>query len=316
MSPSSTPAPIAALERAAVGVPIIRAGVSLFPVYLFQPLRRTLVTAQRDAIEITEAERESVPTLTVTSAIDDPFLLVEGETLSGGLQQRTLNVSVLVPPRQRLDIPVSCVESGRWRGDRTFSGSSGHVSRRVRRAKSATVYENLRHGGSKRTDQRLVWDAVGYELSRLDVASDTDNFADADRVLDAPVGSDRSQWSRLAQAVDDLAGSGPLPGQCGVVVAHGARVVAAEVFASPELLAGQWTAMTRAQMLDAPTRISGRPSASKALRFLRSLANGDGIEADGVGLGRERHVRTKRLIGQLLTWDDAIVHASAFALAA
>ena len=316
MPTPSAPAPIAVLEHAAVGAPITRAGVSLFPVYLFAPLSRPVVTGTPEALEIAEADAESVPTLTVTSVIDDPFLLVEGETVAGGLQQRTLNVSVLVPPRQRLDIPVSCVEAGRWGGARTFSGSSGHVSRRVRRAKSATVAENVRRTGHKRSDQGVVWDTVGFELDRLDVASATSNFAAADDLLDAGSGAGRSDHARMAGAAQDLVARGPLPGQCGVVVAHGARVVATEVFATPDLLAGQWTAMARAHMLDAPRHVAGRPSASTALRFLRRLATGDAIEADGVGLGVERHVRTRRLVGQVLTWDDAVVHATAFALAA
>jgi hypothetical protein len=314
MPASPIPAPVGVLEHAAVGAPITRAGVSLFPIYLFQPLATPVVTGTPGALEITEADVESVPTLTVTSVIDSPFLLVEGETVAGGLQQRTLNVSVLVPPRQRLDIPVSCVEAGRWGGARTFSGSSGHVSRRVRRAKSATVAENLRRTGHKHSDQGAVWQSVGYELERLLVDSGTSNFADADEILDAPPTSD--QHARLAASAQDLVDRGPLPGQCGVVVAHGSRIVAAEVFATPDLLAGQWTAMARAHVLDAPWQVAGRPSASKALRFLRRLAKADAIEADGVGLGVERHIRTQRMVGQMLTWDDAMVHASGFALAA
>ena len=52
------------------------------------------------------------------------------------------------------------------------------------------------------------------------------------------------------------------------------------------------------------------------MRFLARLGTGRAVVADGVGLGRERHVRTTRLVGQVLTLDDAVVHASAFALAA
>ena len=308
--------PITVLEHAAIGAPITRAGVSLFPVYLFQPLTVPVVTGRADAIQIAEADEESVPTLSVTSLIDEPFLLLEGETVAGGLQQRTLNVSVLIPPRQRLDIPVSCVEAGRWGGTRTFTGSSGQVSRRVRRAKSATVAENLRRSGHKRSDQGAVWESVGFELDRLDLASPTGNFAAADQVFAAAPGAGRDEHLKLARAAAELAELGPLQGQCGVVVAHGSRVVAAEVLATPELLAEQWAAMTRAHLLDAPLRVSGRPSASKALRFVRRLAQGASTEAAGVGLGTERHVCTSRLVGQILTWDDAVVHASAFALAA
>ncbi len=307
---------IPGLEHAAVGAPITRAGVSLFPVYLFQPRSATVVTGTKGALEIAEADDESVPTLCVTSRIDDPFLLVEGETIAGGLQQRTLNVSVLVPPRGRIDIPVSCVEQGRWGGARTFSGSGGRLSRRVRRAKSMTVAENLDRTGRKNSDQELVWDVVGDEMDRLAVISATSNFAATDEVLDAPAGPEDDGRAVLASAARELVSRGPLPGQCGVVVTHGSRVVSAEVFATAELLAGQWTAMVRAQMLDAPWQVSGRPSASKALRFLRRMASGEAIHADGVGLGEERHVRTGRLVGQALIWEDVMVHASGFAMAA
>ena len=92
-------------------------------------------------------------------------------------------------------------------------------------------------------------------------------------------------------------------------------MVAAEILGSAELLAAQWPHMMRAHMLDAPLHISGRPSVFRALRFVRRLAEGEATEAAGVGLGFERHVRTSRMVGQVLFWEDAIVHASGFALA-
>lgn len=302
------PAPIAALEHAAVGAPVTRAGVSLFPVHLFQRLPAPVVTGVPDAVLVTEQEVESVPELTVTSSVDDPVLLVEGETVAGGLQERTLNVSVLVPPRARLAVPVSCVEAGRWGGERTFTGTSGHTSRRVRRAKAATVGRTVRRTGEKRSDQHAVWSSVDVELSRLGVTSATRNFADSQAVFD--------EWESLAACCDELTAGGPLPGQCGVVVSHGSRVVSAEVLAEPGLLVAQWPHLVRAALLDAPTSVRGRPSAGRALRFLRRLAAGRSVEVDGVGLGRERHVETDRLVGQVLSWEGVVVHASAFALAA
>ncbi len=308
MTDPADPAPLAVLEHAAVGAPITRSGVTLFPLYVCQPLPVTVVTGAPGAVEVAEADTGSVPTLTVTSQIDDPFLLVEGETVAGGLQHRTLNVSVLVPPRARIDVPVSCIEAGRWGGDRWFRGSAGQTSRRVRRAKSASVADNLRQSGTKHSDQGAVWETISFELDRMGVSSPTRNFADSEAIF--------AEQRRLAGAATRLIERGPLPDQCGVVIAHGSRVVSAEVFATPDLLAAQWDQLVRAALLDAPTAISGRPSASRALRFLRHLAQGDGTESQGVGLGRERHVRTDRLVGQILTWDTTVVHAAAFALAA
>lgn len=41
-------------------------------------------------------------------------LLLDGEELRGGLQNRVVNKSILVPAHTELEIPVSCVERGRW----------------------------------------------------------------------------------------------------------------------------------------------------------------------------------------------------------
>jgi len=308
--------PVLALEHASLGAPITRAGVTLFPVYLFQPLSAPVVTGLPDSIAVKEAESESVPTLSVTSKIDQVFLLVEGETVAGGLQTRSLNVSVLVPPRASLDIPVSCIEAGRWGGSRSFTGSAGHVSRRVRRAKSAGVEQSLRHTGRKTSNQGAVWDSVDYELTRLSMDAPTSNYADLEVIFAESSETAPQEHRRLADAATELIELGPLPGQCGVVVTHGSRVVAAEILATPELLAAQWAAMVRAHLLDAPAELHGRPSASRALRFILRLATSKATQAQGVGLGTERHIRTSRLVGQVLTWEDTMIHASAFALAA
>ena len=296
------------LERAAVGRPITRVGVSLFPVYLHgaQPID---IATSSDNLEISELEDADVPTLTVTNRDLRPLLLVEGETVVGGQQNRTLNVSVLVPAGATIAVPVSCVEAGRWGGRAEFAMGRTYTTRRVRRTKQATVAENVRHHAAKATDQSAVWSSIDFELDRLDAHNPSAAFHAAESLIDDG-GHD------LGRAVDELMALGPLPGQCGVVVSHGSRVVAAEILASPELFRASWEPLIRATLLDAPLEVKGRPSATRALRFLNRLATGQQVEADGVGLGREVHVRTSRLVGQALILDDRLLHASAFALAA
>ncbi len=300
--------PLPALEHAAVGRPVTRAGVSLVPVYLHQGLGTRVLTGASAPVVITEDQAESVPTVTVASGAPDPVLLVEGETVAGGLQQRTLDVSVLVPAGATLRIPVSCVEMGRWGGGRRFDRGRSFATPRVRRSKQASVEASLRQRSHKKADQHAVWASVDESLDLLAAPSATRNLADADRVLEAD--------DRRARGLADLLELGPLPGQCGVVVFHGRRLVGAEVLGAPHLLAGHWEPMVRSLLLEAPSEVDGRPSVGRAVRFLARLGTGRAVVADGVGLGRERHVRTTRLVGQVLTLDDAVVHASAFALAA
>lgn len=120
----------------------------------------------------------------------------------------------------------------------------------------------------------------------------------------------------LSAALDDLVGRGPLPGQCGVVIAHGTRIVAADVFAGADIFARYWEALVGSYLLDAPRHPVGRPSATAALSFVRRVARASLVGVPGVGLGVEHHVETSRILAQILTWEDRLVHASAFAASA
>ena len=171
-----------------------------------------------------------------------------------------------------------------------------------------TVSDSVRRGGTKSSDQGAVWNSIDYELDRLKVDSSTRAMHASELLFEADNG--------LAIAAQQLVGVGPLPGQCGIVLGHGKRIVAAEIFATPELLAANWEALVRAALLDAPEFVEGQPSISRALRFVTRLGTARGTSSPGVGLGEELHLETTKMVGQALTLDGAVVHASAFALAA
>src|SRR5690606_28976053 len=97
---------------------------------------------------------------------------------------------------------------------------------RVRRSKHLGVERNLRDRGVKHADQGAVWRSVALELTRLDAAN-----ASGSLVGEAGIQQVLERDRQLAGAIEELARRGPLPGQSGVVVAHGSRVVAAELFA-------------------------------------------------------------------------------------
>ena len=299
---------ITQLERASVGRPITRGGVSLFPIYVHGGAGIDIAARPED-VEITEQGSAEVPTITVTNPGNRPTLLVEGETVTGGQQNRVLNVSVLVPGGATIDVPVSCVEAGRWEGGRSqFQRGRTFAPRRVRRVKTASVNESIRLDDSKFSDQGAVWGTIDYELNRLNIHSDTSALHASEILLEADI--------HLGEAVHQLVETGPLPGQCGIVIGHGKRIVSVEVFATPELLEANWEALVRAAMLDVPNHVEGRPSVSRALRFVNRLATAHATHSPGVGLGEGLHIRTNRLVGQALTLNGVVVHASAFALAA
>src|SRR5205085_2747229 len=66
----------------------------------------------------------SVNDLLVLNPADKNVLLYEGEEVLGAQQNRTFDVSILVAAGSRVQVPVSCVEHGRWDGSRHGEGFS------------------------------------------------------------------------------------------------------------------------------------------------------------------------------------------------
>src|SRR6266566_5768997 len=69
----------------------------------------------------------SVPELSITNTAELPVLLVDGEELVGAKQNRVLNLTILVPAKHTMAIPVSCVEAGRWKMESTDLKVADHI---------------------------------------------------------------------------------------------------------------------------------------------------------------------------------------------
>src|SRR5260370_19582317 len=69
----------------------------------------------------------SVPELRLENNADLPVLLVDGEGLVGGKQNRVLNLTILAAAQHTTVIPVSCVEAGRWKMESTKLKLTDHV---------------------------------------------------------------------------------------------------------------------------------------------------------------------------------------------
>ena len=292
------------LDTAAVGTPITRLGVSFFPIYLPGNELPEIVTGDEAHCEVDELDDASVPTLTVHNHGDKPALLVEGEHFLGGKQNRMVNVTVLVPAATKLEIPVSCLEQGRWGRAREVRRAETFTPARVRSLSQKHVHASMKHSGSRHGNQGAVWSGVAEVLESQAAPSATAALADADVVY--------QREPRRSNAVDELHRLGPLPGQCGIAVSHGRWVAAIELFGAPHLLTAHWSAILRSHLIE-PAAPHRHPSASAVLSVLRRFASLRTRNADGVGLGLEHRGQDRWLTGQALTLDGVFVHGTAFA---
>lgn len=218
-APQETRTSAGFVEEVRVGAPITRGALTVFPLTLRRPAAAekhvTLdeaVARKQLAIEETGAHG-SVNALEIENRGDQPVVLVGGELLLGGKQDRIVARSLVIGPRSRTRVPVFCVEHGRWSGTKSFE--SGKSMAHVELRKSALA-----------GNQQQVWAEVAQSNERLGTKTASDTYRAAARKLDAEVGP-------LAREIADALARER--NAAGLAVAIGGEVVAVEWFASPRL---------------------------------------------------------------------------------
>ncbi len=307
---------ISSIETISIGSPKTVGPVSLYPIYNHGAAPLTYISA-RDAIAagtllIEEATEETVPTLLFTNTGTIPVLVTDGEIVEGGYQNRTVTVPVLLIPGTT-PVPVACVESGRWHGERgrTFGRSTQRLPRNVRRAVVQSV-GLTDHGTPRRVNQGEVWSQVDHVLQSRLIDAETNSLLEIGE--HAPSEHIDARLTTVDNAVAILRHLRPLPGQTGVVIAIGGRIINAELFDRTETLDTYWDEVLAAIAFDVPSSIDGsRPSISRALRFVRQVLKAGGESNDGIGVGTEFRFNSSRVAAQGLTFENQLVCLSVIA---
>jgi hypothetical protein len=121
----------------------------------------------------------AVPHLKLRNDGFSPVLVIDGEELVGGKQNRVLNVTILAAAKSEVALPVSCVERGRWSWrSYSFSTSPRVQYARGRAEKVASVTRSMEHFGTRVADQGAVWADIDRKMHRMRAHSPTAAMAD------------------------------------------------------------------------------------------------------------------------------------------
>ena len=101
---------------------------------------------------------------------DDPVLMLDGEEIIGSLQNRIVADSMLIPARSNRNIPVVCVEEGRW--DDIGSFQTGYCSYPGIRAILS------RRGKEETGLQKRIWKEIERKLTVTKTLSTTSSMHD------------------------------------------------------------------------------------------------------------------------------------------
>lgn len=149
-------------EHLTLGVPRSFENLTLYPVHAngtFLDNRGKMgnYLTLNEAVEagkvtVTEMEEGEVNTLWIENTSADTVMILNGETVVGGRQNRMIAMDVLLAPHSgKLDVSVFCVEKGRWNGDSEFmvteqSLPPGQVRSKVvmKEANQGEVWEDIK----------------------------------------------------------------------------------------------------------------------------------------------------------------------------
>jgi hypothetical protein len=260
-------------------------------------------------VEIAEmGEQGHVPELIFRNRGGKAVLVLDGEELVGAKQNRIVNITLLIPAKSKVVIPVSCVEQGRWHyRTRTFDSGEKIMHASLRASHQRAVDANLKDYNSPRSNQSMIWGELGQKAMRMHIEAPTGAMSD---LFERQEGSLR-EYLAAFRLVD---------GQVGAVFAISGRLVGMDCLGYNATFASFFPKLIKSYALDAldealqqpkdQETAKGRPDKSR--RFLDSVATAAKREYRTVGEGESLRFDDRQVSGAALVLEGKVLHLAAF----
>jgi hypothetical protein len=232
---------------------------------------------QRRAPHVRPVEDAEVNRLVLVNNSDRPLLLLAGEVVTGGKQDRVIGGDRLVPAKSGpIDLSVFCVEPGRWVAQ-SNQFSSTHAP---------MAQPSVRKPAMAEQNQQDVWSHVAAARSAIAIAAPmatnaiggTTSYA---RTMQAP--EVQSKIKSIAANYDGILQELRRQDAKGVVVAVDGKITWADLFASSDLLSKYWQKLISSYAAESITSASngGKADQKGAQEFLDKMSgNREVIETE------------------------------------
>ncbi len=287
-----------------IGEPDLLDGFQVFPLFSekkyeveYLMMKEALEKGLLKVKEVSESGH--VPELSAENLSELPILLLGGEELEGAKQNRILNVSILLPPKKRSVIPVSCVERGRWHyKERNFKESDYVAYSRMRKAN----YEELYHLENYYLNQSRVWEQVSELEMKMGVRSSTDAMKD---VYDSKK-RELSDYESSIKFHD---------GQIGILAVSSGKILGFDIIGRSEKFRLVYKKLLRSYIIEDLNSIKSKGekvSVEDVKKFISDVISSREKRLESVGLGYDYRYRGKSAVGSVLGYNDEVIHAVFF----
>ncbi len=258
-------------------------------------------------IEVKElSESGNVNTIFVLNNSDQFVFMMDGDILAGAKQNRLVNVSILLAPRSKTQIPVSCVEQGRWKHtSAAFRGTDYAAPTFLRAGKVDQVRESLKKKRGFASDQVDIWGSVADYQRLHQVDSKTSNLSD---IFEEKADEFTQLIARFA--ADKNAN--------GFAVFFGKTLASIDIFNRRKVYQDYFPKLLRGAALEASTVKPAKETLTEAEARYRSLELLDAVEQqhfdeqNGVGVGLDRRFKSPDSMGFQLVYHSHLIHLAAF----
>jgi hypothetical protein len=243
---------------------------------------------------------DSVNTLVLLNNSSRPLVLLAGEIVTGGRQDRVIAKDrIVMPHSEPLDLSVFCIEPHRWVETSSKFGTAGSSDGKST-AHSFMVQPSVRSKAMAAQDQQQVWNEVNRTVAASAPSyahTNPDSGVLYDRTYSGSggYGAPTSSYAQTMAAPEQqkqidkiaapaLAADSTIPeqlrksGAVGVVAAINGHILWADVFASPELLEAYWSKLVRsyaAESLHPGTELGPTANREEALKFVDTVVSGN-----------------------------------------
>ena len=244
-------------------------------------------------IEVKECATSEVNTIIVKNNAVVPLILIDGEEIVGGDQNRIINSTILVDAKTEMKIPVSCTEKGRWAYKSEFKQSNYIANYNTRRAKEHA-------SRSKAHYQDVIWSSIACLESENSFAS--------------PTSAMEESYENLKKDHDSIIKEFSIePGQNGVLVIVDGEIKGFELFLNSEIYKEFHEKILKSYLID--SKIENKTftiNVDGAKEVIRKAFDSTFEKRKKIGVEETFEFENNDGIGTVCTYQEHIVHMSYF----
>lgn len=264
---------------------------------------------ENQLIEVTEVSNSgSVNNLRVENKSGKFVFFMDGDILVGAKQNRVLNVSVLIEPMRVADIPVSCVEAGRWGYNRSnFYSTDYSAPAKMRYNKMKDVNLNLKRKKGFYAEQSNVWKEVSdYEVS-YNRRSTTSDFSEL-------FSKENREFKSLKESFKIKNGAN------GLVIFKGKKMLSTDIFSRDEIYEEYFGKILKgigidiANINEKTDFVSEIEAKERVENFFERFDKLNFMIEKGIGAGEHKRFEARDMIVSELSFEEKPVHISVLSM--